>query len=98
MTQASQALYELNLNDLIDQVATHHAALMRCRQFSGHMNVTGDHIELVVDEDDAVLLTRKFDLNDKFILQRLRGVITTMQEIMPASSAFETTENTGGVA
>lgn len=95
MTQASQELYQQNLNDLIDQVTTHHAALMRCHQFSGHMNISADLLELVVDESDAVLLTRKLDLNDKFILQRLRGLITTMQEIMPASSAFVTA---GGVA
>ena len=95
MNQASQELYDANLNQLIDQVSIHHAALMRCPQFSGHLRITSDHLALVVDEDDSVVITRNFDLNDAFILQRLRGLITTMQEIMPASSAFETT---GGAA
>ena len=90
MNPATQDLYQQNLNDLLEQVINHHSALLRCKQFSGHLTFSGDWVELVVDEGDAVVITRKFDLSDKFVMERLRGVITTMQELLPATSAVPT--------
>lgn len=88
MTDTTQHLYRQNLNDLLDQVSHHHCALLRSKKFSGHLTVRGDSVDLVIDEADEVILARKFDLNDKHVMERLRGTINTMQEIMPAASAL----------
>lgn len=95
MTCNHQQMHALNLNALIHQVSVHHAALMRCQQFSGRLRVAGDNLELSVGEDDTVLLALKMNLKDPFILDRLSGAISTMQSIMPAYVAHETT---GGAA
>ena len=88
MTDTTQHLYRQNLNDLLDQVSHHHCALLRSKKFSGHLTVRGDSVDLVIDEADEVILARKFDLTDKHVMERLRGTINTMQEIMPAASAL----------
>mgnify|MGYP006397775355 FL=1 len=76
------------LNDLIEQASNYHAALLRTRQFSGQILIDEYAFRIKIEEDDAVLLVRSVEFDDPLAIERMKSIIRTMQQLMPATAAF----------